>query len=68
MRKARDRAHSLEGVVVSVANIDEIIQIIKKSSTASEARETLVSKTWSPGENVSKMLSELEPGLRDLSG
>ena len=63
MRKARDRAHSLEGFAVALANIDEIIQIIKKSSTASEARETLVSKTWSPGENVSKMLSELEPGL-----
>ena len=63
MRKARDRAHSLEGFAVALANIDEIIQIIKKSSTASEARETLVSKTWSPGENVLKMLSELEPGL-----
>ena len=63
MRKARDRAHSLEGFAVALANIDEIIQIIKKSSTASEARETLVTKTWSPGENVLKMLSELEPGL-----
>ncbi len=63
MRKARDRAHSLEGFAVALANIDEIIQIIKKSSTASEARETLVSKTWPPGENVLKMLSELEPGL-----
>ena len=63
MRKARDRAHSLEGFAVALANIDEIIQIIKKSSTALEARETLVSKTWSPGENVLKMLSELEPGL-----
>ncbi len=63
MRKARDRAHSLEGFAVALANIDEIIQIIKKSSTAAEAREALVSKTWSPGENVSKMLSELEPGL-----
>ena len=63
MRKARDRAHSLEGFAVALANIDEIIQIIKKSSTASEARETLVSKTWSPGESVLKMLSELEPGL-----
>ena len=63
MRKARDRAHSLEGFAVALANIDEIIQIIKKSSTALEARETLVSKTWSPGESVLKMLSELEPGL-----
>ena len=63
MRKARDRAHSLEGFAVALANIDEIIQIIKKSSTALEARETLVSKTWSPGENVLTMLSELEPGL-----
>ena len=63
MRKARDRAHSLEGFAVALANIDEIIQIIKKSSTALEAREILVSKTWSPGDNVLKMLSELEPGL-----
>ena len=63
MRKARDRAHSLEGFAVALANIDEIIQIIKQSATAADAREKLVSKTWLPGDNVSKMLSKLEPGI-----
>ena len=63
MRKARDRAHSLEGFAVALANIDEIIQIIKQSATAADAREKLVLKTWLPGDNVSKMLSKLEPGI-----
>jgi DNA gyrase subunit A len=49
LRKARDRAHILEGQSVALANIDEVIALIKASPTPAEARQQLVSRTWSPG-------------------
>jgi len=55
LRKARDRAHILEGQAVALANIDEVIALIKASQSPAEARDALVSKDWEPGE-VSAML------------
>ncbi|MGB5354497.1 MAG: DNA gyrase subunit A [Woeseia sp.] len=55
LRKARDRAHVLEGQAVALANIDEVIALIKASPSPSEAKEQLVARTWSPGA-VSDML------------
>ncbi|MBX2880075.1 MAG: DNA gyrase subunit A [Granulosicoccus sp.] len=49
LRKARDRAHVLEGLAVALANIDPIIQLIKESQTSAEAKEKLVARTWEPG-------------------
>jgi DNA gyrase subunit A len=49
LRKARDRAHVLEGQTVALANIDEVIELIKGSPSPAEAREALISKTWEPG-------------------
>ena len=49
LRKARDRAHVLEGQAVALANIDEVIALIKASPTPADAREALVAKGWSPG-------------------
>lgn len=49
LRKARDRAHVLEGLAVALANIDPIIQLIKESQNASEAKGKLVAQTWEPG-------------------
>jgi DNA gyrase subunit A len=49
LRKARDRAHVLEGQTVALANIDEVIELIKASPSPAEARESLVAKTWEPG-------------------
>ena len=49
LRKARDRAHVLEGQTVALANIDEVIELIKASPTPAEARESLVAKPWEPG-------------------
>ena len=54
--KARARAHVLEGLAVALANIDEMIELIKRSGTPAEAREALVARTWSPG-LVSELLS-----------
>jgi len=49
LRKARDRAHVLEGQTVALANIDEVIELIKASPSPAEAREGLMSRMWSPG-------------------
>jgi DNA gyrase subunit A len=49
LRKARERAHILEGLAVALANIDEVIELIKASSSRAEAREELVRREWQPG-------------------
>ncbi len=49
LRKARDRAHVLEGLTVALANIDPMIELIKTSPTPDEARERMLSKRWEPG-------------------
>jgi DNA gyrase subunit A len=55
LRKARERGHVLEGLAVALANIDEIIEMIKTSPTAADARDRLVASAWLPGD-VSAML------------
>lgn len=59
LRKARERAHVLEGLAVALANIDEIIAVIKASAGPNEAREALLSRPWRPG-LVSEMLARAE--------
>ena len=49
LRKARDRAHILEGLTVALANIDEMIELIKQSDNPAAARERLLAKVWEPG-------------------
>jgi len=49
LRKARQRAHILEGLAVALANIDEVIRVIKSSSNRAEARESLMARSWEPG-------------------
>jgi DNA gyrase subunit A len=49
LRKARERAHVLEGLVVALANIDEVIQLIKASPSPAEARVRLCATVWRPG-------------------
>ncbi|MDH3533782.1 MAG: DNA gyrase subunit A, partial [Gammaproteobacteria bacterium] len=57
LRKARDRAHVLEGQAVALANIDEVIALIKASQTPAEAKEALVARAWQPG-SVTQMLEK----------
>ncbi|WP_432462943.1 DNA topoisomerase (ATP-hydrolyzing) subunit A [Agarivorans sp. QJM3NY_33] len=76
LRKARDRAHILEGLAIALANIDEIIELIKTSPTPAEAKTALLAKGWDLG-GVAAMLERagddaarpdwLEPefGIRD---
>ena len=42
LRKARERAHVLVGLAISVANIDEVIRVIRSSKTQAEAKERLM--------------------------
>jgi DNA gyrase subunit A len=55
LRKARDRAHVLEGQAVALANIDEVIALIKASPSPAEAKVALMNKVWEPG-SVTDML------------
>ena len=50
LSKARDRGHVLVGLAIAVANIDEVIILIRTSKDAAEARERLVAKPWPTGE------------------
>ncbi len=49
LRKARARAHILEGLAAALANIDPIIALIKGSSTPAEAKQALLAESWQPG-------------------
>jgi DNA gyrase subunit A len=56
LRKARDRAHVLEGLAVALANIDPVIERIKAAPNPAEAKESLLAELWAPGV-VSDMLA-----------
>ena len=49
LRKARARAHILEGLAAALANIDPMIELIKGSSTPAEAKRGLLASPWEPG-------------------
>ena len=60
LRKARERAHVLEGLAVALANIDAIIALIKASPSPAEARVALMGRDWQPGA-VAAMLEHAGP-------
>jgi len=49
LRKARERAHILEGLAVALANIDEMIELIKTSPNPQEAKVGLLAQSWKAG-------------------
>ncbi|MGB5425358.1 MAG: DNA gyrase subunit A [Gammaproteobacteria bacterium] len=49
LRKARQRAHILEGLSVALSNIDEVIKVIKSSPNRAVAKEALMERSWEPG-------------------
>jgi DNA gyrase subunit A len=55
LRRARERAHILEGLAVALANIDDVIALIKASPTPPEARTAMQARAWPPGA-VAQML------------
>jgi DNA gyrase subunit A len=60
LRKARERAHVLEGLAIALANIDEMIELIKNSKTPAEAKQGLLAKNWDLG-LVSALLEGSDP-------
>lgn len=46
LKKAKERGHTLEGLAVALANVDEMIEIIKTSMTRQEAKSRLMGKGW----------------------
>ena len=55
LRKARDRAHILEGLAIALANIDAIIELIRNSPSPAEAKAGLIAQAWALG-SVAAML------------
>ncbi len=49
LRKARQRAHILEGLAIALANIDPVIALIKASASPADARDGLMARSWEPG-------------------
>jgi DNA gyrase subunit A len=59
LNKARDRAHILVGLAIAVANIDEIIRVIRTSPDPNTAREILMSRDW-PAKDVAAMITLID--------
>ncbi len=59
LNKARDRAHILVGLAIAVANIDEIIRVIRTSPDPNTARDTLMSRDW-PAREVEAMITLID--------
>ncbi len=59
LNKARERAHLLVGLAIAVANIDEVIRVIRTSPDSATARAALMSRTW-PSGDVSALLALID--------
>jgi DNA gyrase subunit A len=59
LTKARDRAHILVGLAIAVANIDEVIRVIRTSPDPATARDTLMSRDW-PARAVEAMMTLID--------
>jgi DNA gyrase subunit A len=66
LSKARDRAHLLIGLATAVANIDEVIRIIRNSPDAATARTELMARDW-PAENVAPLLDLIDDIGNEIS-
>jgi DNA gyrase subunit A len=56
LNKSRDRAHILVGLAIAVANIDEVIKLIRRSKDAGEAREALMGRAW-PAKDLGPLIA-----------
>ena len=64
--KARDRAHVLVGLAMAVANIDEVIKLIRAAKDPSEAREALLSRDW-PAKDMAAMVTLIDDPRHKLT-
>ena len=66
LNKARDRAHVLVGLAIAVANIDEVIRLIRASKDANEAREALMARDW-PATDVAALIELIDDPRHKVS-
>jgi DNA gyrase subunit A len=66
LNKARDRAHILVGLAIAVANIDEVIRLIRTSPDPNTAREALMSREW-PAEAVAPLIALIDDPRHGIS-
>jgi len=66
LNKARDRAHILVGLAIAVANIDEMIRVIRTSPDPTTARDTLMSRDW-PARDVAAMMTLIDDARHKLA-
>jgi DNA gyrase subunit A len=66
LNKARERAHVLVGLAIAVANIDEIIRIIRGAANPAEAREALMGRDW-PAADVAAMITLIDDPRHRIS-
>jgi DNA gyrase subunit A len=66
LRKARERAHILVGLAIAVANIDEIVAIIRKAKDPNEARDGLIGRQW-PAKDVEAMIRLIDDPLHRIA-
>ena len=64
--KARDRAHILVGLAIAVANIDEVIKLIRAAKDANEARDELMKRDW-PARDVATMVTLIDDPRHSVS-
>ncbi len=65
LRKARERGHVLEGLAVAIANVDEMIELIKASPTPPIAKERLMARDWRAGV-AREMLERAGSGIAEF--
>jgi DNA gyrase subunit A len=68
LAKARDRGHVLVGLATAVANIDEVIHIIRSSADPAEARDRLMAKDWPAGDMIALVELIADPRSIVLEG
>jgi DNA gyrase subunit A len=66
LNKARDRAHVLVGLAIAVANIDEMIRLIRAAKDANEARDRLMNRDWS-ARDVAAMVTLIDDPRHGVS-
>ena len=67
LNKARDRAHILVGLAIAVANIDEVIELIRRAPTPAEAKEQLMARDW-PARDVADFLELIADPRHRMTG
>jgi DNA gyrase subunit A len=68
LAKARKRGHETVGLAIAVANIDEVIRVIRTSADANEARERLTSRSWPAGDMMPLIALIADPRSQVLEG